>query len=129
MSLYSSQILSLRSSPTCLEYLIYFIVHSTIFNGSSILIGQCISFCVSTDLTTVVFHTLQYLSLMHLTDLNYTSVNKVRVYLKLMLMITGIFSIQSSPGADFKKGLKSRFRFKLKTLVLNFVKRILSLWS
>ena len=101
----------------------------SIFNGSSILIGQCISFCVSTDLTTVVFHTLQYLSLMHLTDLNYTSVNKVRVYLKLMLMITGIFSIQSSPGADFKKGLKSRFRFKLKTLVLNFVKRILSLWS
>ena len=32
-------------------------------------------------------------------------------------------------GADFTKGLKSRFRLKSKTLVLNFVKRMLSLWS
>ena len=28
-----------------------------------------------------------------------------------------------TPGADFTKGLKSRFRLKFKTLVLNFVKR------
>ena len=35
----------------------------------------------------------------------------------------------SIPGADFTKGLKSRFRLKFKTLVLNFVKRMLSLWS
>ena len=34
-----------------------------------------------------------------------------------------------STEADFTKGLKSRFRLKLKTLVLNFVKRMLSLWS
>ena len=33
------------------------------------------------------------------------------------------------PGADFTKGLKSRFRLKFKTLVLNFVNRMLSLWS
>ena len=33
------------------------------------------------------------------------------------------------PGADFTKGLKSRFRLKSKTLVLNFVKKLLSLWS
>ena len=33
------------------------------------------------------------------------------------------------PGADFTKGLKSRFRLKFKTLGLNFVKRMLSLWS
>ena len=32
-------------------------------------------------------------------------------------------------GADFTKGLKSRFRLKSKTLVLNFVKKLLSLWS
>ena len=32
-------------------------------------------------------------------------------------------------GADFTKGLKSRFRLKFKTLVLNFVKTMLSLWS
>ena len=34
-----------------------------------------------------------------------------------------------APGADFTKGLKSRFRLKSKTLVLNFVKKLLSLWS
>ena len=28
------------------------------------------------------------------------------------------------PGADFTKGLKPRFRLKLKTLVLNFVNRM-----
>ena len=33
------------------------------------------------------------------------------------------------PGADFTKGLKSRFTLKFKTLVLNFVNRMLSLWS
>ena len=32
-------------------------------------------------------------------------------------------------GADFTKGLKSRFRLKFKTLVLNFVNRMLSPWS
>ena len=31
-------------------------------------------------------------------------------------------------GGDFTKGLKSRFRLKFKTLVLNIVKRMLSLW-
>ena len=36
---------------------------------------------------------------------------------------------QGIPGADFTKGLKSRFRLKSKTLVLNFVKKLLSLWS
>ena len=35
----------------------------------------------------------------------------------------------ASPGADFTKGLKSRFRLKFKSLVLNFVNRMLSLWS
>ena len=32
-------------------------------------------------------------------------------------------------GADFTKALESRFRLKFKTLVLNFVNRMLSLWS
>ena len=32
-------------------------------------------------------------------------------------------------GADFTKGLKPRFRLKFETLVLNFVNRMLSLWS
>ena len=31
----------------------------------------------------------------------------------------------SNPGANFTKGLKSRFRLKFKTLVLNFVNRML----
>ena len=34
-----------------------------------------------------------------------------------------------SAGADFTKGLKFRFRLKFETLVLNFVNRMLSLWS
>ena len=32
-------------------------------------------------------------------------------------------------GADFTKELKPRLRLKYKTLVLNFVNRMLSLWS
>ena len=32
-------------------------------------------------------------------------------------------------GADFTKGLKPRFTLKFKTLVLNFVNRMSSLWS
>ena len=39
------------------------------------------------------------------------------------------YYLHSSTGADFTKGLKSRLRLKSKTLVLNFVKRMLSLWS
>ena len=39
------------------------------------------------------------------------------------------FCTKKSSGADFTKGLKSRFRLKSKTLVLNFVKKLLSLWS
>ena len=38
-------------------------------------------------------------------------------------------NLKSVSGADFTKGLKSRFRLKSKTLVLNFVKTMLSLWS
>ena len=37
--------------------------------------------------------------------------------------------MEETTGADFTKGLKSRFRLKFKTLVLNFVKTLLSLWS
>ena len=32
-------------------------------------------------------------------------------------------------GANFTKGLKPRLSLKLKTLVLNFVNRMISLWS
>ena len=37
--------------------------------------------------------------------------------------------VRLDPGADFTKGLNSRFGLKFKTWVLNFVNRILSLWS
>ena len=37
--------------------------------------------------------------------------------------------LHTFPGADFTKGLKSSFRLKFKTLVLNFINRMLSLWS
>ena len=37
--------------------------------------------------------------------------------------------IDNTPRADFTKGLKPRFRLKFETLVLNFVNRMLSLWS
>ena len=54
-----------------------------------------------------------------------------------MQICKGLFSCTSSAvataatdtGADFTKELKSRFRLKSKTLVLDFVKRMLSLWS
>ena len=38
-------------------------------------------------------------------------------------------SVLLTPAADFTKGLKPRFGLKFKTLVLNVVNRMLSLWS
>ena len=50
-------------------------------------------------------------------------------YYQLILCAqTGFRSLRTS-GANFTKGLKSRFRLKSKTLVLNFVQKLLSLWS
>ena len=40
-----------------------------------------------------------------------------------------VVTLDKNSGADFTKGLKSRFRLKSNTLVLNFVKKLLSLWS
>ena len=36
--------------------------------------------------------------------------------------------VLETSGGDFTNGFMSRFRLKFKTLVLNFVKRMLSLW-
>ena len=56
----------------------------------------------------------------------YSWVCDYRIYLSIIVTCKYIIYIiyKTQPGADFTKGLKSRFRLKFKTLVgLNFVKR------